>query len=92
MDGLGYGGLLAGRLVLCVAVLVRRRRRAARGGNVGVVRGVGVVGVSVCTLQREVGCVVRGCAAREWWWLRWLGGGRCGRCVCVAGVCAAVAG
>ena len=45
MGGLGYGGLLAGRLVLCVAVLVRRRRRAVRGGDVGVVRGVGVVGV-----------------------------------------------
>ena len=46
LRGVGYGGLLAGRLVLCVGVLVRRRRRAVRGGNVGVVRGVGVVGVS----------------------------------------------
>ena len=45
LRGVGYGGLLAGRLVLCVGVLVRRRRRAVRGGNVGVVRGVGVVGV-----------------------------------------------
>ena len=42
---LGYAGLLAGRLVLCVAGLVRRRRRPVRGGDVGVVRGVGVVGV-----------------------------------------------
>jgi hypothetical protein len=45
LRGLGYGGLLAGRLVLCVAGLVRRRRRPVCGGDVGVVRGVGVVGV-----------------------------------------------
>ena len=45
MRRLGYAGLLAGRLVLCVAGLVRRRRRPVRGGDVGVVRGFGVVGV-----------------------------------------------
>ena len=45
LRGLRYGWLLAGRLVLCVGVLVRRRRRAVRGGDVGVVRGVGVVDV-----------------------------------------------
>ena len=88
MRRLGYAGLLAGRLVLCVAGLVRRRRRPVRGGDVGVVRGVGVLGVSACTYQREVGCVVRACAAREWWWVRAVGGGRCGRGVCVCVVCA----
>jgi hypothetical protein len=34
---LGYAGLLAGRLVLCVAGLVRRRRRAVRGDDFGFV-------------------------------------------------------
>ena len=40
------------------------------------------------TYQREVGCVVRACAAREWWWVIAVGGGRCVQGLCVGVVCA----